>query len=126
MVINRIQATVREKRFVAYKACCSCSTTFVTTLQNLNKSIYFASTTWYSHSEDSPVHGSGQGSCASPCIWLLIFSILKDCLASKGDGMKAYDVVSTIPNQQWIDGFVDDTSIFTNQDDNNSTIDDLM
>lgn len=79
----------------------------------------------YSHSNEYPVHGSGQGSCASSCIWLLISSILMDCLAAKANGMQAFDVTSSISNQQWIDGFVDDTSIFTNNTANNSSIDDL-
>jgi hypothetical protein len=28
----------------------------------------------YQHSEENPIHGTGQGSCASPAIWLLISS----------------------------------------------------
>jgi rhamnose utilization protein RhaD (predicted bifunctional aldolase and dehydrogenase) len=34
---------------------------------------------YYSHSEETLVHGTGQGSCASPSLWLLISSILMDC-----------------------------------------------
>jgi hypothetical protein len=29
---------------------------------------------------ETPIHGTGQGSCASPAIWLLVSSILIDCL----------------------------------------------
>jgi hypothetical protein len=34
----------------------------------------------YSHSSKTPIHGTGQGSCASPAIWLLVSSLLMDCL----------------------------------------------
>jgi hypothetical protein len=36
------------------------------------------STKFYNHSKETPVHGTGQGSCASPSIWLLISSILME------------------------------------------------
>jgi hypothetical protein len=68
---------------------------------------------YYQHSEKTPIHGTGQGSCASPCIWLLISSILMDCLAELGGGVVMKDVTpGTI--QQWIEGFVDDSSLFSN------------
>jgi Reverse transcriptase (RNA-dependent DNA polymerase) len=67
----------------------------------------------YEHTENTPIHGMGQGSRASPSIWLLISSILMDCLSELGGGMVLNDVTpETI--QQWIDGFVDDTSLFVN------------
>jgi ribonuclease HI len=72
------------------------------------------STTTYQHSPSTPIHGTGQGSCASPAIWLLISSILMDCLSAMGGGMTMKDVNNDISIQQWIDGFVDDTSLFSN------------
>jgi hypothetical protein len=81
------------------------------------------STNTYQHSAITPIHGSGQGSCAPPAIWLLISSILMDCLSALGGGMTMNNVVKHNSIQQWIDGFVDDTSLFTNiiqyTDDNN-------
>jgi hypothetical protein len=68
----------------------------------------------YQHSNNTPIHGTGQGSCASPAIWLLISSILMDCLSEIGGGMIMQDVNGISSIQQWIDGFVDDTSLFTN------------
>jgi hypothetical protein len=68
----------------------------------------------YSHSQETPIHGTGQGSCASPALWLLISSILMDCISDLGGGMTMNDVVSSNIIQQWIDGFVDDTSLFVN------------
>jgi hypothetical protein len=62
---------------------------------------------YYSHSTQTPIHGTGQGSCASPAIWLLVNSLLIDCLFKLGYGM-----ARTL--RQLIDGFVNDTSLFTN------------
>jgi hypothetical protein len=69
---------------------------------------------FYHHTEATPIHGSGQGSCASPCLWLLISSILMDCLVDIGNGMTMADVKTLETIQQWIEGFVDDTSLFAN------------
>jgi hypothetical protein len=41
---------------------------------------------YYEHTEETPVHGTGQGSCASPAIWLMIEDLLawKDLLGVSG------------------------------------------
>jgi hypothetical protein len=67
----------------------------------------------YRHSTSTPIHGTGQGSCASPDIWLLVCSLLMDCLSTMGHGMTLYDVFGKRTLRQLIDGFVDDTSLFT-------------
>jgi hypothetical protein len=68
---------------------------------------------YYQHSEATPIHGTGQGSCASPCIWLLFSTILMDGLAELGGGEVMKDVTPAMV-QLWIDSFVDDTSLFSN------------
>jgi Reverse transcriptase (RNA-dependent DNA polymerase) len=72
------------------------------------------SQSFYKHSDTTPIHGTGQGSCASPAIWLLTSSLLMDCLAQIAGGMTLKDVFGSLTIQQWIDGFVDDTSLFAN------------
>ena len=73
------------------------------------------STQQYKHSPTTPVHGSGQGSCASPTLWLLISSILMRCLENGAPGMELYPIEKTgNVIRSTIDGFVDDTSLFTN------------
>jgi hypothetical protein len=76
------------------------------------------------YSTKTPIHGTGQGSCVSPSIWLLTSSILMDCLSGMGSGMTMMDVDKKNSIQQWINGFVDDTSLFTNiiQNTNNDNI----
>jgi hypothetical protein len=70
------------------------------------------STRFYTHTKETPVHGTGQGICASPCIWLLTSSILMDCLSELGAGLTMRDI--TLKHiRQWIDRFEDDTSLFT-------------
>ena len=61
------------------------------------------------------MHGSGQGSCASPTLWLVISTILMRCLDTGAPGMGMYSIekIGKILRSV-IDGFVDDTSLFTN------------
>jgi hypothetical protein len=69
----------------------------------------------YQHTTETPIHGSGQGSCASPTLWLLISSLLMRILESRAKGMTMQDIIKD--NKEIIsaiDGFVDDTSLFTN------------
>jgi hypothetical protein len=78
------------------------------------------STKHYSHSEDTPIHGTGQGSCASPAIWLLLSSLLMEILQKHGNGMTMIDVLNNGNIiKEIIEGFVDDNSIFTNEQTNN-------
>ena len=68
----------------------------------------------YTNTKSSPLHGTGQGSCASPAIWLTISSILMDCLSEIAGGMKMQDITNDNQLIDWINGFVDDTSLFSN------------
>jgi hypothetical protein len=70
----------------------------------------------YRHTIENPIHGTGQGSCSSPALWLLISSLLMDLLERKSKGMTMIDVNNKFEIKKWIEGFVDDTSIFTNID----------
>jgi hypothetical protein len=72
------------------------------------------SKSYYNHSKTTPIHGTGQGSFASPAIWLLLSSLLMDCLSQTGHGMTLSDVLGTRTLRQLIEGFVDDTSLFIN------------
>lgn len=65
---------------------------------------------------ETPVHGTGQGSCSSPALWLLISSLLMDILEKTANGMEIIDVNNKYKLKQWIEGFVDDTSIIVNID----------
>jgi hypothetical protein len=71
----------------------------------------------YQHSSETPIHGTGQGSCASPALWLLVSSFLMNLLAKVANGMKIDNIVKDKKSiLQLILAFVDDTSIFTNDD----------
>jgi Reverse transcriptase (RNA-dependent DNA polymerase) len=81
----------------------------------------------YQHKRDSPIFGTGQGSCASPAIWLLISSFIMDLLELSANGMSIEDIKPQLQLiKQWIDGFVDDTSIFTNLEFGNENIMELL
>jgi hypothetical protein len=63
----------------------------------------------YSHSTDSPVYGTGQGSCASPSIWLQICSVLFDCHNQRSYGANYSSPDGSIKFKTSMTGFVDDT-----------------
>ena len=70
---------------------------------------------FYKHSSNTPVHGSGQGSCASPTLWLILSSILMQSLEKQTSGMTIYPIQETEKKiKTIIDGFVDDTSLYVN------------
>ena len=79
----------------------------------------------YCHSPDNPIHGVGQGGTASPALWLLVSSILFDCYQEKASGMKLSDPTHQYNLQQWLEAIIDNTSIFTNVD-KNETIETLV
>lgn len=84
------------------------------------------SSEYYHHTDNTPVHGVGQGGTASPAFWLLISSALFDCHQKSATGMSIMtDPTKTISLRQWLEALVDDTSIFTNTD-NNQTPNDLV
>jgi hypothetical protein len=89
-----------------------------TTLKNTTFRIRTAmgdSVRTYRHTANTPIHGTGQGSCASPAIWLFISSFIMMILENKANGMDIHDIVKNKTNiKQWIEGFVDDTSLFVN------------
>jgi hypothetical protein len=69
----------------------------------------------YKNSTKNPIHGIDQGSCASPAIWLLVSSFIMDILQDHATGMSMVDIQTKyLPIIHWIEGFVDDNSIFTN------------
>jgi ribonuclease HI len=73
------------------------------------------SQTTYRHTEDTPIYGTGQGSCASPAVWLFISSFIMMILEKQGNGMEMHDILKDKGFiTHFIEGFVDDTSLFTN------------
>jgi hypothetical protein len=72
------------------------------------------SKTTYTNTDEEPIYGTGQGSCASPAIWLLISSFIMDLLQENANGMTMCDILKHKITKKWIEGFVDDNSNFTN------------
>jgi hypothetical protein len=68
----------------------------------------------YKHTTKTPIHGTGHGSCSSPALWLLISSLLMDLLEQRANGMTMIDVADETVIKRYIEGFVDDTSLFIN------------
>jgi hypothetical protein len=81
--------------------------------QQINGTLFDSKET-YKNSEETPIHGTGQGSCASPAIWLMISRFIMEILQFHVNGMEMIDIMKKKTITQWIEGFVDDTSIFSN------------
>jgi hypothetical protein len=71
------------------------------------------STTHYEDTSATPLHGSGQGSGSLSTLWMFISSIIMDCFEDVASGMPMTNIEQTEKITQWIDGYVDDISIFT-------------
>ena len=73
---------------------------------------------YYQDTSDTPLHGSGQGSGSASTLWLFISSIIMTIYQNLATGMKMTNADITENLQQWIDGYVDNTSsIFTSIDE---------
>jgi hypothetical protein len=77
----------------------------------------------YSHTDTTPIFGTGQGSCASPSLWLHISSFLMDILDAHSFGFQAVSVTNQSTVKINNQGFVDDTSLMTN---GGSSIEELL
>jgi hypothetical protein len=74
---------------------------------------------YYQDSPITPLHGSGQGSGSASTLWLFISLIVMTIYQDLAAGMKITNADLTEKLQEWIDGSVDDTLIFTNIDETN-------
>ena len=68
---------------------------------------------YYTDTPTTPLHGSGQGSGSASTLWLFISSIIMTIYQDLATGMKMTNAEITEKLHEWIDGYVDDTSIFT-------------
>ena len=68
------------------------ATTLKNTIFRLNTAMGDSEET-YKHSDNTPIYGTGQGSCASPAIWLFISSFLMMILEKEAQGMKMQDIL---------------------------------
>lgn len=75
------------------------------------------STTYYQHSPQSPIYGTGQGSGNSPTIWCFVCSLLFDAFQSKAHGASFRDYYKSIILPLYMTGFVDDCAQRVNQFD---------
>ena len=74
----------------------------------------------YQHTTSTPIHGTGQGSCASPAIWLMQSSFMLDIMERIAKGMSMISIHDKKPGlRQFMEGFVDDMANYTNNEFNN-------
>jgi hypothetical protein len=89
--------------------------------RTLQKARYFIRTDMglskssYTHSEEFPIYGTGQGSASSPMIWCFLSSILFQCYKMQAYPATYQNPDRTNQNKWYIIGFVDDTNGQVNQ-----------
>ena len=74
----------------------------------------------YSHQNENPIYGTGQGSGNSPTIWCFVCSVLFDAFATRAHGatFTTHDKSITVP--VYMVGFVDDCTQRVNDFSSNS------
>ncbi len=79
------------------------------------KTVYGISEDFYQGTEDAPLAGTGQGSGASPAVWLTICIVILAAYCKKApQGMAFSDPTCTINSTRHADAFVDDTALGIN------------
>jgi hypothetical protein len=77
----------------------------------------------YQHSQHTPIHGTGQGSTASPSIWLMTSSFIMDIYEELAHGMTlTIQVQNNKTMKQFMLAFVDDASKFANTEHNQQSV----
>jgi hypothetical protein len=74
------------------------------------------STEHFTSNESKPIHGPGQGGKSSSAIWMIISTLLMECMANQSDGATFTDPSNSTLVQQRMTGFVDDTTHWINND----------
>jgi hypothetical protein len=69
---------------------------------------------FYSNDADV-IHGTGQGSRASPALWVIISSVIIALIRKKSDGVYAASSDLGVWVRRWMDGFVDDKTAWINR-----------
>ena len=62
----------------------------------------------YNHTVVNPIYGTGQGSVASPIIWVVMLNMLMQCQNNKGHGAQYFKPNGTLATKINVLGFVDD------------------
>ena len=69
----------------------------------------------YTSSEETPLHGPGQGMKASPAMWTFVSTAAMQILEEDNDGLQVCNPDRTRWAERPMDGFVDDTTAWANQ-----------
>jgi hypothetical protein len=82
---------------------------------------------YYTTSTDTTIHGPGQGGRGSPSVWLIVSSILMNCMEEKSDGTLLRSPFTEHEKiLQRITGFVDDVTHWYSLTDKNGNIEDMI
>ena len=69
---------------------------------------------YYTNTDQTPIHGPGQGSRAAPSIWVLVSNIIMESMKIKSSGILFSDPTQQHTFQHIMTGFVDDTTHWVN------------
>ena len=112
-IIPNLAMMVSKKFGVPHQATLSNATTLQKADYRIRTDLGIAAT-GYTHSEEWPIYGTGQGSGNSPMIWCFLSSILFDCYEKKSSNAQYCRPDRTEPLSVGMIGFVDDSNGQTN------------
>lgn len=69
---------------------------------------------YYAHTQDTPIHGPGQGSGAAPAAWTIVSSLLLDLDLANSHGLTFSNPNQSIMYHHSSDAFVDNTTRYIN------------
>ncbi|KAI2499829.1 hypothetical protein MHU86_14646 [Fragilaria crotonensis] len=108
-------ATLASRRFGVEKQVTLMNSRTLEQAQYFIRTEMGLSTTSYTHSEEFPIYGTGQGSGNSPMIWCFLSSLLFQCYETRAHPATYSNPDRTNQNQWYMIGFVDDTNGQANQ-----------
>jgi hypothetical protein len=112
-IIPNLGMIASQKYGVATQVTMSNATTLMNAEYRVRTELGLA-TQSYSHSDTSPIYGTGQGSANSPAIWCFLSSILFDCYDTTAAKATYRDSSGQISATMGLIGFVDDCNGQTN------------
>ena len=89
-------------------------TTFLSTANYHVKTAHGKSTHSYTHTNQRPLHGPGQGSCAAPAIWMLLSTLLLEVLKHTPIQVSHHNPALMLTSSCQVNFYIDNAMLWAN------------